>query len=108
LLFDGLASPLEAICIFPPCRFLQYHAFSSHIKSIASRRLLAFAFTDSSTVNSRTAVPKRDALSASALHRAALLARLSGFCYYPPDQLAGKLEKEGMKLVTSGTTSFTR
>lgn len=47
-------------------------------------------------------------LTSKALHRAALLARLSGLCYYPAEQLAERLANEGMKLVVSGNTSFTR
>lgn len=78
------------------------------------RHLWAVAYTGSpvrheeySTLT-RSKAPKRIPLSVKELHKAALLARLSGFCYYPSEQLADKLKQEGMKLVTSGSTTFTR
>ena len=52
--------------------------------------------------------PQRSPLKSTDLHRAASLARLSGLCYYPADQLEWRLQKEGLKLITSGDTPFTR
>lgn len=47
-------------------------------------------------------------LSASELRHAARLARLSGFCYRPFEDLADSLEGEGLRLVARGQTHFTR
>lgn len=72
--------------------------------------LLTVAYTTSDALPRRhtASTERRQAFGAGALHRAALLARLSGLCYYPPEQLAERLQEEDMKLVTSGGTSFTR
>ena len=48
------------------------------------------------------------ALSAPELHRAAKLARLSGLCYLRADELSARLQLEGLQLVCSGMTHFTR
>jgi hypothetical protein len=47
-------------------------------------------------------------LSASQLRHAAQMARLSGFCYRPADDLAESLDQEGLRLVARGQTHFTR
>ena len=78
------------------------------------RQLWAVAYTGSPVgqhqygSESSHKLGKRIPLSSAELHKAALLARLSGLCYYPPEQLADRLQKEGMRLVTNGGTSFTR
>ncbi|BDA40661.1 hypothetical protein COCOBI_01-3140 [Coccomyxa sp. Obi] len=47
-------------------------------------------------------------LSAAQLRHAAKLARLSGLCYRPTDELSESLEKEGLHLISCGQTHFTR
>ena len=78
----------------------------------AFRQTAAVAYTGSSLATERSAQTGADTvlppMSSVELHRAALLARLSGLCYYPPDQLEDRLASEGMKLVISGGTRFTR
>ena len=78
----------------------------------AFRQTGAVAYTGGSPATERSTQTWADTvlppLSSTELHRAALLARLSGLCYYPPDQLEDRLASEGMKLVISGGTRFTR
>ncbi|KAL3139882.1 hypothetical protein ABBQ38_004176 [Trebouxia sp. C0009 RCD-2024] len=47
-------------------------------------------------------------LSSADLHFYAKLARLSGLCYGHPEQLAAKLQVEGLQVEAQGQTSFTR
>lgn len=47
-------------------------------------------------------------LNATELHYAAKLARLSGLCYGVPENLAARLQAEGMQVQAQGQTSFTR
>lgn len=47
-------------------------------------------------------------LNATELHYAAKLARLSGLCYGAPENLAARLQAEGMQVQAQGQTSFTR
>lgn len=47
-------------------------------------------------------------LRSADLHYYAKLARLSGLCYGHPEQLAAKLQVEGLQVEAQGQTSFTR
>ncbi len=57
---------------------------------------------------SEQASESRKELSAAQLRHAAKLARLSGLCYRPTDQLSESLEEEGFHLISCGQTHFTR
>lgn len=57
---------------------------------------------------SNQASAARKELSAAQLRHAAKLARLSGLCYRPADQLSESLEQEGLHLISCGQTHFTR
>ena len=49
-----------------------------------------------------------DEVAAAEIQTAATFARLSGLCYLPQADLADALDKEGLRLVASGHTHFTR
>lgn len=57
---------------------------------------------------SQQAVTVQKELTAAQLRHAAKMARLSGLCYRPTDQLSDSLDKEGLRLISSGQTHFTR
>ena len=52
--------------------------------------------------------PQQQALTSNELLMAAKLARLSGLCYRPTEQLMYSLRAEGFSLVAEGCNSFTR
>ena len=57
---------------------------------------------------SQQAVTLQKELTAAELRHAAKMARLSGLCYRPTDQLSEALRQEGLRLISCGQTHFTR
>ena len=56
----------------------------------------------------QTGVRPRKELTAAELRHAAKMARLSGLCYRPTEELSESLVQEGLRLISCGQTHFTR
>ena len=69
---------------------------------------MALASTTATHQQSAAYPPQQQALTSDELLMAAKLARLSGLCYRPTEQLLYSLRAEGFSLVAEGRNSFTR
>ena len=69
---------------------------------------MALASKAATQQHSTVCPPQQQALTGNELLMAAKLARLSGLCYRPTEQLLYSLQAEGFSLVAEGRNSFTR
>ena len=69
---------------------------------------MALASNTATQQQSTACPPQQQALTSNELLTAAKLARLSGLCYRPTEQLLYSLRAEGFSLVAEGCNSFTR
>ena len=69
---------------------------------------MALASNTATQQPSTACPPQQQALTSNELLMAAKLARLSGLCYRPTEQLLYSLQAEGFTLVAEGCNSFTR